>query len=72
MPLPFTPKRAAGRYRVGLVVGFSAEYRLGAGEWVPVDGVVLSPANSLDVVVGTASTVLVGQDCTANPHGPGC
>ena len=64
--------RSTGRQTVLLSVVYSAEYRAGSQPWRPVEGTLTIAAPPLTVVVSTASTVLVGQDCTANPSGPGC
>jgi len=64
--------RSTGRHTVVLSVVYSAEYRAGAQPWRPVQGTLTIAAPPLTVLVSTASTVLVGQDCTANPAGPGC
>ncbi|MCI4658700.1 hypothetical protein [Cryobacterium zhongshanensis] len=64
--------RSTGRHTVVLSVVYSAEYRAGAQPWRPVQGTLTIAAPPLTVVVSTAATVLVGQDCTANPAGPGC
>ena len=64
--------RVTGRHTVVLSVVYSAEYRAGSLPWRPVEGTLTIAAAPLTVVVSTASTVLVGQDCTANPVGPGC
>ena len=61
-----------GTYRVELVVVLTAEYRVGGGAWIPVAGSLAVPAAPLDLVVGTADTVLVGRDCSVRPAGPGC
>jgi hypothetical protein len=61
-----------GTYAIALSIDFAAEYRLGAGAWVPVTGVVNLPTNPLQITAGDATTVLVGRDCRQNPSGPGC
>ncbi|MEB0201444.1 hypothetical protein QN355_07330 [Cryobacterium sp. 10S3] len=64
--------RSTGRHTVVLSVVYSAEYRASGQPWRPVQGTLTIAAPPIAVVVSTASTVLVGQDCTANPSGPGC
>jgi hypothetical protein len=64
--------RSTGRHNVVLSVVYSAEYRVGGQPWRPVQGALTIAAPPITVVVSTTSTVLVGQDCTANPAGPGC
>lgn len=64
--------RAKGSFRVRLVVHFTAVYRIGGGDWIPVVGELAVPARPVTVRVGTAKTVLVAEDCNQNPHGPGC
>lgn len=66
--------RTPGRYVIDLTIGYSAEYRLGSStDWIPVRGLVWVPANRLIAVAsGGAKTVLVEDECTINPFGPGC
>jgi len=64
--------RSTGRHTVVLSVVYSAEYRAGGQPWRPVAGTLTIAAPPIAVVVSTASTVLVGQDCRVNPSGPGC
>ena len=66
--------RAPGRYVIELTIGYAPEYRLGASAtWIPVRGLVWAPANPLEAVAArNAKTVLVEEECTANPGGPGC
>lgn len=61
-----------GDYTITLSITFSAEYRFDGGGWRPVVGTITLPANDLHLRVGTAKTVLVAEDCLANPSGPGC
>jgi len=63
---------AAGTYTIDLSVEFSAEYRFGGPDWVPIAGTVTVPANRIVATAGDAKTVLVGRDCAANPRGAGC
>ncbi|MDM4763018.1 hypothetical protein QT381_08355 [Galbitalea sp. SE-J8] len=65
----------AGRGTVQVVadVIYRAEYRFaGVQEWTPVEGTLTVRSGEWDVLVGTASTVLVNGSCTQNPTGPGC
>lgn len=62
----------AGTYTIRLSVDYVPEYRIGAGPWVGIAGVVSVPANDLVAIAGGAKTVLVDRDCTADPTGPGC
>ncbi len=62
----------AGPYVIRLSVGYSAEYRYAGSTWVPIAGQLVLPANDLAITVGGAKTVLVAEDCRANPSGPGC
>lgn len=66
--------RAPGRYAIDLTVGYAPEYRLGTSPgWIPVNGLVWGPANRLIAVASAnAKTVLVENECTTNPNGPGC
>jgi hypothetical protein len=61
-----------GDYTITLSIVFAAEYRFDGGPWRPVVGTITLPANNLYIRVGTAKTVLVEDDCIANPSGPGC
>jgi hypothetical protein len=61
-----------GDYTITLSIVFVAEYRFDGGPWRPVVGTLTLPANNLYIRVGTAKTVLVDEDCLANPSGPGC
>lgn len=66
--------RAPGRYFIDLTVGYAPEYRLASSTaWNPVRGLVWGPANRLTAVASaSAKTVLVEDECTINPAGPGC
>jgi len=61
-----------GTYQVESRVGFSAEYRFAAGEWQTIEGVVASASNILQAIAGSASTVLVSNDCLQKPAAVGC
>lgn len=63
---------AVGTYGVSLIVDVVAEYRFDAQAWVEIDGTLAVPANPLSVSVNEARTVLVAQECSRNPGGPGC
>ncbi len=62
----------AGTYTVEPSIRFTAEYRFDGGDWTPIAGGLTVDAASVTVVVGTASTVLVGADCASDPAAPGC
>lgn len=66
--------RAPGRYVIDLTIGYAPEYRLASStEWIPVQGLVWVPANRLVAVASAgAKTVLVEDECTVDPTGPGC
>ncbi len=64
--------RAAGTYFIDLTIDYTAEYRFGDGPWLGIRGVLPVPANRLTATAGSAKTVLVQHECTANPGGPGC
>jgi hypothetical protein len=57
---------------IRLTIDFSAEYRIGAGEWTPIAGSLPVQAPPTTIIAGGAKTVLVGHDCGSNPRGPGC
>ncbi len=61
-----------GEYTIRLTIDFHAEYRFGSTGFIPIAGTINLPANDLHVTVTGAKTVLVDQDCVANPAGPGC
>jgi len=66
--------RNPGTYYIDLTIGFAPEYRYAdATEWIPVSGLIWVPANRLvaEAAAG-AKTVLVEDECTVNPQGPGC
>ena len=70
---PTSHKYAArGSYAVTLTVDYRADYSFGDQGWRPVEGIVSVPSAPFTVVAATESTVLVAEDCNANPHGPGC
>lgn len=62
-----------GTYTVSVSVDFLVEYRVGAGAWTRIPGILTLPAAAPTALraVG-ARTVLVAEDCTENPRGPGC
>ena len=64
--------RTKGTYTITLTIDYAVEYRLGAGAWVPITGLLRLDSNPLTIWAGTAKTVLVNEDCLANPAGPGC
>lgn len=61
-----------GTYRVQLVVTLAARYRFDGGAWRPVPGTIDVATPPFELVVASASTVLVERDCLAAPTGPGC
>lgn len=61
-----------GRYTVTLVIDYRAEWRVAGGPWVPIVGILSVPAPPQQLSVIGARTVLVDEDCVANPAGPGC
>ncbi|WP_105036094.1 PKD domain-containing protein [Cryobacterium aureum] len=63
---------AKGTYSGTLTVDYRADYSFGDQGWRPVEGIVTVPSAPFTVVVAKESTVLVAEDCNANPHGPGC
>lgn len=63
---------AAGIYYIDLSIVFRAEYRYAGESFYPIAGTLTIPANRLVAVAGSATTVLVEDDCTRNPSGPGC
>lgn len=63
---------ASGTYYIDLTIDFAAEYRWAGGSWTGIAGTIPVPANRLVATAGGAKTVLVEQECTLNPTGPGC
>jgi hypothetical protein len=61
-----------GSFTTSVAVRYGAEYRVGGGAWVAVDGEVTSSATTAVVIVQGADTVLAARDCTANRTAPGC
>ncbi|TFD61016.1 hypothetical protein E3T39_07910 [Cryobacterium suzukii] len=61
-----------GSYSVVLTVDYRADYSFGDQGWRPVEGIVSVPSTPFSVVAANESTVLVAEDCLANPRGPGC
>ena len=64
--------RTAGEYTIRLSVTYYAEYQYAGSPWYPVIGTLAVPANPLVATAGSADTVLVEEECTRNPDGPGC
>ncbi|TBN57296.1 hypothetical protein EYE40_07735 [Glaciihabitans arcticus] len=64
--------RKAGKYTIQLSVQYFAEYQYAGSPWYPVIGTLSVPANPLVATAGSADTVLVEEECTWNPSGPGC
>ena len=63
---------AKGTFSVVLTVDYRADYTFGDQGWRPVEGIVTVPSTPFTVVAARESTVLVAEDCLANPRGPGC
>ena len=61
-----------GERHITLQIDFTAEYSYDGGTWTPIDGLLHVDTEPIDAVVGSATTVLVGDDCTAEPTAPGC
>lgn len=61
-----------GTFTVRLTVDFHAEYRFRGGEWTAIAGSVSRTADPVTATVGTAQTVLVSGECTADSDATGC
>ncbi|CAO1650411.1 PKD domain-containing protein [Salinibacterium sp. NYA9b] len=61
-----------GNYTISLAVTYAAEYRVAGSSWQNVVGTLTIVAPPLTATAGHATTVLVDQDCIANPTGIGC
>lgn len=64
--------RSVGTYSVALTTVYRAEYRFAGSAWTPVEGVVSVASPPVSMVVETADTVLVAQDCSTARGAPGC
>ncbi|WP_156109709.1 hypothetical protein [Cryobacterium sp. MLB-32] len=64
--------RERGDYVSTLSVAYSAEFRVGGGDWQPVTGTLAVAGNPLPVAVRHVKSVLVAHDCIQNPSGVGC
>ena len=62
----------AGAHHITLQIDFTAEYSYDGGTWTRIDGLLHVDTEPIDAVVGSATTVLVADDCTAEPSAPGC
>ena len=58
-----------GAYTVTLTVDCRADYSFGDQGWRPIEGIVSVPSAPF-TVVAKESTVLVAQDCNAEPTSP--
>ena len=61
-----------GNYTITMTVTYAAEYRVAGIGWRNVVGTLTIAAPPLSATAGHATTVLVDQDCNANPTGIGC
>jgi hypothetical protein len=62
----------AGTFEIQLTIFYAAEYQFDGNGWTPIAGVLPVPSNVIEARAVTAKTVLVAEDCTDNPTGPGC
>jgi hypothetical protein len=62
----------SGDFAVRLTVAYTAEYRFAGAPWRAIPGRLDVPIDPLTVAARSAKTVLVDEDCIANPRGPGC
>lgn len=61
-----------GTYTITMSVTYAAEYRVAGTSWRNVIGSLTIATPPLTATAGHATTVLVDQDCNANPTGIGC
>lgn len=61
-----------GSYTISLTVLYSAEYRIGGGEWRTLAGTVPSTSPPMTASAKLAKTVLVADDCGRRRASPGC
>jgi hypothetical protein len=64
--------KAPGDYTVTLTVLYSAEYRIGGGDWRALAGTVPSTAPPITATAKQAKTVLVPGECALRTVSPGC
>lgn len=63
---------STGTLTIGLTVSYAAEYRFDGGAWRPVDGLLEVSGSPMTAIADRSGTVLVAEECSANPGGPGC
>jgi hypothetical protein len=61
-----------GGYTVRLGIEYTAEYQFAGQPWLPIPGSLLLSANDLSITTWNVKTVLVAEDCLADPSAPGC
>lgn len=61
-----------GTYTISVSVSYDVEMRAGDGPWFPVQGTLTASAENITAVAATADSVLVQEQCSKNPSGPGC
>jgi hypothetical protein len=64
--------RSAGTYAVAVTTMYSPTVDFGAGNWMPVDGVVSATTGGYVIRAVEAHTALVAHTCVETPHAPGC
>lgn len=64
--------RTRGNWTVSVAVAYAADYRFADEPWKRIGGTLAVSSAPLTALSLDARTVLVGGDCVANPHGPGC
>lgn len=63
---------AKAAYTVTLTIEYAAEYQFAGQPWLPIAGTLMLPSNDLGITTWRVKTVLVAEDCLANPSAPGC
>ena len=61
-----------GSFTTAVSVRYGAEYRIGNGAWIPVEGEVSSSATTTVVIVQNADTVLAARDCNQSRGSQSC
>ncbi|MGG5751302.1 hypothetical protein ACQ3I4_01580 [Zafaria sp. Z1313] len=61
-----------GDFQVRLTTLYRGEYSTEGGPWTPIPGVAGVPSDPLTMSVWRTRKLMVAEDCTANPDGPGC
>ena len=64
--------KETGDFRVGLTTSFRGEYSTEGGPWTPIPGLANVPSEQITMSVWRTKKILVADDCSQDPSGPGC